>query len=152
MLCPFCNAPDTKVIDSRLAAHGMQIRRRRQCHECGERFTSFEVIEMVMPRVIKTDGRIEPYNIQKLRHSIVLALQKRPVTSDQIDSAISQIEKTLRQTGEREVTSQLIGEEVMRHLHKLDVVAYVRFASVYRDFQDLAAFKQELNDMEDGTK
>lgn len=144
--------PDTKVIDSRLAAQGMQIRRRRQCHQCGERFTSFEVVELVMPRVIKSNGRIEPYDAEKLKRSIMLSLQKRPVTSDDIDTTISKIEKTLRQLGEREVSSKRIGEEVMQALKELDPVAYVRFASVYRDFQDIAAFKQELEGMDKSGK
>lgn len=148
MHCPFCNTPDTKVIDSRLAAGGMQIRRRRQCSSCGDRFTSFEVVELVMPRVIKSNDRIEPYDGEKLRRSIMLSLQKRPISIDQIDTTISQIEKTLRQLGEREIKSQRIGEEVMQALKDLDPVAYVRFASVYRDFQDIAAFKQELEGMD----
>lgn len=152
MHCPFCNMPDTKVIDSRLAAQGMQIRRRRQCHQCGERFTSFEVVELVMPRVIKSNGRIEPYDAEKLERSIMLSLQKRPVTSDDIDTTISKIEKTLRQLGEREISSKRIGEEVMQALKELDPVAYVRFASVYRDFQDIAAFRQELEGMDKSGK
>lgn len=151
MHCPFCNTPDTKVIDSRLAAGGTQIRRRRQCHNCGDRFTSFEVIELVMPRVIKSNGRIEPYDGEKLKRSIMLSLRKRPVSSDDTDTAISKIEKTLRQLGEREVTSQRIGEEVIQALKDLDPVAYVRFASVYRDFKDIAAFKQELEGMDKPT-
>lgn len=148
MHCPFCNTPDTKVIDSRLAAQGMQIRRRRQCNSCGDRFTTFEVVELVMPRVIKTNGRIEPYDGEKLKRSIMLSVRKRPITSDDIDTTISKIEKTLRQLGEREVSSQRIGEEVMQALQDLDPVAYVRFASVYRDFKDIEAFKQELEDMD----
>lgn len=148
MHCPFCNTPDTKVIDSRLAAQGLQIRRRRQCNSCGDRFTSFEVVELVMPRVIKTNGRIEPYDGEKLKRSIMLSVRKRPITSDDIDTTISKIEKTLRQLGEREVSSQRIGEEVMQALQDLDPVAYVRFASVYRDFKDIEAFKQELEDMD----
>lgn len=148
MHCPFCNTPDTKVIDSRLAAGGMQIRRRRQCSNCGDRFTTFEVVELVMPRVIKTNGRIEPYDGEKLKRSIMLSIRKRPITSDDIDTTISKIEKTLRQLGEREVSSQRIGEEVMQALQGLDPVAYVRFASVYRDFKDIEAFKQELEGIE----
>lgn len=147
MHCPFCHATDTKVIDSRLAADGAQIRRRRQCPECGERFTTFEMMELVMPRVIKSSGKIEPFDAQKLRRSIQLSLQKRPVSIDGTDALISRIEGRLRQTGEREIASKFIGEAVMTELKDLDDVAYVRFASVYRDFQDIEAFKQELEGM-----
>lgn len=144
MHCPYCNAIDTKVIDSRLAAEGSQVRRRRQCVECGERFTTFEVIEVVMPRIIKSSGKIEPFDASKLKRSIALPLQKRPVSLDEIEAMISRIEKKLRQMGEREVASKLLGEIVMAELKDLDDVAYVRFASVYRDFQDIEAFAQEL--------
>lgn len=131
-------------MDSRLAASGTQVRRRRQCTECGERFTTFEVIEIVMPRIIKTSGKIEPFDTAKLRRSIALPLQKRPISIDEIESLISRIEKQLRQTGEREISSKLVGEIVMSELKTLDDVAYVRFASVYRDFQDIAAFQAEI--------
>lgn len=144
MYCPYCNAVDTKVIDSRLAAEGSQVRRRRQCTECGERFTTFEVVEVVMPRIIKSNGRIEPYDQNKLRRSISLPLQKRPVTTDEIDATIGRIEHKLRNMGEREVSSKILGEVVMLELKSLDDVAYVRFASIYRDFQDIAAFQAEL--------
>ncbi|WP_323841003.1 MULTISPECIES: transcriptional regulator NrdR [unclassified Moraxella] len=144
MYCPYCNAVDTKVIDSRLAAEGAQVRRRRQCTECGERFTTFEVVEVVMPRIIKSNGRIEPYDHSKLRRSISLPLQKRPITIDEIDATISRIEQKLRNMGEREVSSKTLGEVVMSELRLLDDVAYVRFASIYRDFQDIAAFQAEL--------
>ncbi|WP_315043729.1 transcriptional regulator NrdR [Faucicola mancuniensis] len=152
MHCPFCNAQDTKVIDSRLAAEGAQVRRRRQCLECNERFTTFEIIEAVMPRIIKTNGRIEPYDGQKLRRSINLPLQKRPITTDKIEAMISRIEKKLRQSGEREVTSQFLGETVMNELQQMDDVAYVRFASVYRDFQDIQAFQQALSNLSETPK
>lgn len=144
MYCPFCNALDTKVTDSRLSAEGYQVRRRRQCTECGERFTTFEIIEVVMPRIIKSSGKIEPYDIAKLKRSISLPLQKRPISLDQIEAMISRIEKTLRFTGEREISSKKVGEIVMSELKALDDVAYVRFASVYRDFQDIDAFAKEL--------
>ncbi|AKG08634.1 NrdR family transcriptional regulator [Moraxella bovoculi] len=144
MYCPYCNALDTKVIDSRLAAEGAQVRRRRQCTECGERFTTFEVVEVVMPRIIKANGRIEPYDQNKLRRSISLPLQKRPVTSDEIDATIGRVEHKLRNMGEREISSKMVGEVVMSELKGLDDVAYVRFASIYRDFQDIAAFQAEL--------
>lgn len=149
MHCPFCNAEDTKVIDSRLAADGAQVRRRRQCVQCQERFTTFEIIEAVMPRIIKSNGRIEPYDNQKLRRSIQLPLQKRPIASDRIEAMISRIEKQLRQLGEREVKSQVVGEIVIRELRQLDDVAYVRFASVYRNFQDIEAFQQLLVSLSD---
>ncbi|OBX76568.1 transcriptional regulator NrdR [Moraxella atlantae] len=149
MHCPFCNAEDTKVIDSRLAADGAQVRRRRQCVQCQERFTTFEVIEAVMPRIIKSNGRIEPYDNQKLRRSIQLPLQKRPIATDRIEAMISRIEKQLRQLGEREVKSQVVGEIVIRELRELDDIAYVRFASVYRNFQDIEAFQQLLVSLSD---
>lgn len=145
MYCPFCSAEDTKVIDSRLAAEGAQVRRRRQCLTCQERFTTFESIEAVMPRIIKSNGRIEPYDNQKLRRSIQLPLQKRPVDTDSIEAMISRIEKSLRQLGEREVSSKVVGEIVMAELKQIDDVAYVRFASVYRDFQDIEAFKNMVS-------
>lgn len=144
MHCPFCNATDTKVIDSRLAAEGMQVRRRRQCIECAERFTTFEIVEVVMPRIIKSSGKIEPYDVAKLKRSISLPLQKRPVSLDAVEAMISRIEKSLRFTGEREISSKKLGEIVMNELKMLDDVAYVRFASVYRDFQDIEAFANEL--------
>lgn len=149
MHCPFCNADDTKVIDSRLAAEGAQVRRRRQCTLCQERFTTFEIIEAVMPRIIKSNSRIEPFDSEKLKRSIQLPLQKRPVDSDRIEAMISRIEKALRQMGEREVSSKVLGEIVMSELKIMDDVAYVRFASVYRDFQDIEAFKQVLSSLSD---
>ena len=147
MQCPYCNADDTKVIDSRLAAEGAQVRRRRHCNQCQERFTTFEVVEVVMPRIIKSNNRIEPYDSQKLRRSIQLPLQKRPVTLDEQEAMISRIEKRIRQLGEREISSKALGEVVMSELKELDDVAYVRFASVYRDFQDIEAFRQELQNI-----
>lgn len=144
MYCPYCNAVDTKVIDSRLAAHGAQVRRRRQCVSCGERFTTFEVVEVVMPRIIKSNGRSEPYDDKKLRRSLSLPLQKRPVSLDDMEAMISRIEQNLRHLGEREVSSKTLGEIVMAELKAVDAVAYVRFASVYRDFQDINAFRVEL--------
>lgn len=144
MHCPFCNEIDTKVMDSRLVAEGAQVRRRRQCVSCGERFTTFEIYEVVMPRIIKSTERIEPYDQAKLRRSISLPLQKRPVSIDEIDAMISRIEQALRSIGEREISSKILGEIVMSELKAIDDVAYVRFASVYRDFQDIAQFQEEL--------
>lgn len=145
MHCPFCRAPDTKVIDSRLVGEGEQVRRRRECVACNERFTTFESAELVTPRVIKSDGSREPFDDNKLRKSMMHALQKRPVSIEKIDSAIIHIQHKLRALGEREVKSRLIGEMVMGELGKLDKVAYVRFASVYRDFKDVDAFKAEID-------
>jgi transcriptional repressor NrdR len=147
MHCPFCNAPDSKVIDSRLAAEGRQIRRRRECVACGERFTTFESYDVVMPRVIKSNGRNEPFDEQKLRRSLSHALQKRPVNQEQIEATVSEIGQQIRHLGERDVGSRVIGEIVMQALYKLDHVAYVRFASVYRDFQDVEAFRREIDQM-----
>jgi transcriptional repressor NrdR len=145
MFCPFCGAEDTKVIDSRLVADGGQVRRRRECLACSERFTTYELAELVMPRVIKTDGSRQSFDEDKLRAGLQRALEKRPVSIEQIEVAISQIKHFLQVTGEREVPSKLVGEEVMRQLRELDEVAYVRFASVYRSFQDISEFQAELN-------
>jgi len=145
MFCPFCNADDTKVVDSRLVADGGQVRRRRECVDCSERFTTYELAELVMPRVIKTDGSRQSFDEDKLRAGLQRALEKRPVSIEQIEVAISQIKHFLQVTGERELPSQIIGEEVMRKLRELDEIAYVRFASVYRSFQDISEFQAELN-------
>jgi transcriptional repressor NrdR len=145
MFCPFCNADDTKVIDSRLVANGGQVRRRRECTVCGERFTTYELAELVMPRVIKTDGTRQSFDEDKLRAGLQRALEKRPVPIEQIEVSISEIKHFLQVTGEREIPSKTIGEEVMRQLRGLDAVAYVRFASVYRSFEDISEFQAELN-------
>jgi len=144
MFCPFCSATETKVIDSRLVAEGHQVRRRRECAHCHERFTTFEMAELVMPRIIKTDGKREPFNEEKLSAGIYRALEKRPVSAEEIELSISQIKSKLRATGEREVASSLLGELVMTALKKLDKVAYVRFASVYRSFEDVKEFNEEI--------
>ena len=144
MHCPFCSADDTKVIDSRLVAEGDAVRRRRECQTCDERFTTFETAELVMPRMIKRDGSHEPFDSEKLRLSLTKALEKRPVSVDQIESALNHIQHRLRSTGERELPSIRVGEEVMAELRSLDPVAYVRFASVYRDFQDVSEFAEEI--------
>ncbi|KMT65190.1 transcriptional regulator NrdR [Catenovulum maritimum] len=144
MYCPFCLAQDTKVIDSRLVAEGHQVRRRRQCNECTERFTTFETAELVMPRVIKSDDSREPYNENKLRLGLMRALEKRPVSTEQIETIISQLESALRATGEREIQSKLIGNILMDKLKDVDQVAYVRFASVYRSFQDIKEFGEAI--------
>jgi transcriptional repressor NrdR len=144
MHCPFCGADDTKVIDSRLVADGDSVRRRRECQTCGERFTTFETAELVMPRVVKSNGSREPFNEEKLRAGLQKALEKRPVSLEEIDSALNRITHRLRATGERELPSREVGEAVMVELSSLDGVAYVRFASVYRDFQDISEFQAEI--------
>ncbi len=144
MHCPFCSAEDTKVIDSRLVTGGDQVRRRRECLTCGDRFTTFEVAELVMPRIIKRDGSREPFNEDKLRAGLQRALEKRPVSVEAIEAAINQVKHALRSQGDREVSARQLGERVMEVLRGLDAVAYVRFASVYRDFQDVSEFQQEI--------
>jgi transcriptional repressor NrdR len=142
--CPFCGHVETKVNDSRLAGEGRQIRRRRECLSCSERFTTFETAELVMPVVVKTDDVREAYDEAKLRSGMEKALEKRPVAREAIDEASSRITHKVRIIGDREVPSRVIGEFVMEELRQLDEVAYVRFASVYRHFQDVEAFHEEI--------
>ena len=149
MYCPFCAHEETKVIDSRLAGEGRQVRRRRQCLDCNERFTTFESAELVMPRLIKNDNSRQPFDESKLRNSMVRALEKRPVSSDDIEQAIGRLIHKLRTMGEREVPSRLIGDLVMEELRDLDEVAYVRFASVYRSFQDVTEFQDEIRRLQE---
>ena len=144
MHCPFCSAEDTKVIDSRLVTDGEAVRRRRECLTCGERYTTFETAELVMPHLIKRDGRREPFDEEKLRYGLSKALEKRQVSVDEIENSLNHIKHRMRSTGERELPSLQVGEEVMIELRALDPVAYVRFASVYRDFQDLSEFADEI--------
>ena len=148
MHCPFCAADDTKVIDSRLVAEGGQVRRRRECLSCAERFTTYEVAELVMPKLIKANGNREPFDEDKLRAGFQRALEKRPVSVEAIEDVIGHIKHALRATGEREVPSMVVGELVMEELRQLDQVAYVRFASVYRSFQDIAEFRDEIERLE----
>ncbi len=148
MHCPFCNADDTKVIDSRLVADGHQVRRRRECLVCHERFTTFEMAELVMPRVIKSNGVREPFNEDKLRNGIQRALEKRPVSTELIEQSINRIKSNLRATGEREIMTKIIGTLVMEELKQLDKVAYIRFASVYRSFEDIREFGEEIARLE----
>ncbi|CBV43476.1 transcriptional regulator NrdR [Halomonas elongata] len=145
MHCPFCGANDTRVTDSRLVADGDQVRRRRQCAGCGERFTTYETAELVMPRVIKSDGSRELFDERKLRAGMLRALEKRPVSAESIEAAVERIRQTLRARGEREVHARDVGEEVMHALKRLDQVAYIRFASVYRSFQDIDEFRAEID-------
>ena len=148
MHCPFCAADDTKVIDSRLVSGGDQVRRRRECLTCKERYTTYEVAELVMPRIIKQNGNREPFDEEKMRSGFLRALEKRPVSVEDIEAVINKVKHTLRATGEREVKSLVLGELVMNHLKALDQVAYVRFASVYRSFQDLSEFRDEIERLE----
>jgi len=149
MHCPFCNAEETRVIDSRLVGDaGGQVRRRRVCSRCKERFTTYETAELSLPRIIKSDDRREPFQEDKLRSGMLRALEKRPVGMDRIEMSIDRIKRHLRESGEREVPSRMLGDWVMEQLRVLDQVAYVRFASVYRSFEDVRAFLEEIERLE----
>ena len=148
MQCPFCGDNDTRVIDSRLAGEGDSVRRRRECVKCKERFTTFETAELNLPRVVKSDGVREPFWEEKLSAGVLRALEKRPVNSEAIEATISRIKKRLISLGEREVPSLKIGELVMDELQNLDHVAYVRFASVYKSFEDINAFREVIDALE----
>ena len=147
MYCPFCSNSETKVMDSRLVGDGNQVRRRRECLHCGERYTTFETAELVLPRVIKSNGSRQPFDEEKLRNGLLRALEKRPVDLEKIEVTIDNIKHRLRETGEREVAAIVVGELVMDELRGLDDVAYVRFASVYRSFQDVNEFRHEIEAM-----
>ena len=147
MRCPFCSHAETKVTDSRLAGEGDQVRRRRECLSCNDRFTTYETAELNMPRIVKRDGRREPFVEDKLRAGIELACEKRPVETDQIEEAISRIKHKLLAAGDREIKSRLLGEWIMEELRNLDQVAYVRFASVYRKFTDITELKEEVDNI-----
>lgn len=149
MYCPFCQHEETKVIDSRLAGEGHQIRRRRECLRCGERFTTFETAELVLPRVVKRDGTRVPFDEAKLRTGLLRALEKRPVSMEDVEAALERVMHKLRVLGEREIAARQIGEWVMDELRDLDQVAYVRFASVYRSFQDVNAFREEIERLQE---
>jgi transcriptional repressor NrdR len=148
MHCPFCQHEDTRVIDSRLTEDGASVRRRRECPQCGERFNTYETAELKLPTVVKSGDRRESFDEHKLRVSFERALQKRPVATHDVDGAVRVIVNDLRKSGEREVPSREVGELVMRELKKLDQVAYVRFASVYRKFEDVQAFREEIEKLE----
>ena len=148
MRCPFCSAQDTRVLDSRLINEGDQVRRRRECNVCKERFTTFETAELTLPRIVKRDGNREPFEERKLRSGMLKALEKRPVDSDAIEAAINRIKKELMETGDREIPVQVLGEKVMKELSLLDHVAFVRFASVYRSFQDVSEFTDMIEDLQ----
>ncbi|EIL90172.1 MULTISPECIES: transcriptional regulator NrdR [Rhodanobacter] len=148
MHCPFCQHEDTRVIDSRLTEDGSTVRRRRECPQCAERFNTYETAELKLPAIVKSGERREPFDERKLRVSFERALQKRPVSSNDVDAAVRAIVNDLRRSGEREVPSRQLGELVMRELKNLDQVAYVRFASVYRKFEDVQAFREEIERLE----
>ena len=147
MQCPFCNHLENKVVDSRLSKEGEAIRRRRECLSCQRRFTTYERIEDIFPSVIKKDGRREPFDRQKILQGLKKACEKRPISVDALEAVVERIEKKLQEFGKSEISTQVIGEEVMKELHGLDQVAYVRFASVYREFKDLSEFMNELKDL-----
>ncbi|MCE7902309.1 MAG: transcriptional regulator NrdR [Gammaproteobacteria bacterium PRO9] len=149
MHCPFCSHPETKVTDSRLAGDGTQVRRRRECLKCAERFTTFESAELVMPRVVKRDDTREPFDDHKLRNGMIRALEKRPVSSEAMEEALARITHRLQTLGEREIQSRRIGDLVMEELRALDEVAYVRYASVYRSFQDVESFQEEIRKLKE---
>jgi transcriptional repressor NrdR len=146
--CPFCISDETRVVDSRLVGDGAQVRRRRECSQCRERFTTYESAELTLPRVVKQDGRRTPFNRDKLRAGLLRALEKRPVPVDRIEAMLGRIERLLIATGEREVRSREIGERVMDELKEIDQVAYVRFASVYRSFEDVKEFRDAVERLE----
>lgn len=148
MHCPFCSEDASRVVDSRLAADGNQVRRRRECSACGSRFTTFEAAELLMPRIAKNDGTPEPFDEAKLRRGITRALYKRPVSAEAVDAAVSRIIQRLHGDGERDLASRRLGNWVMEELRDLDQVAYVRFASVYRRFEDVNAFREEIERLE----
>ncbi|MCC6474953.1 MAG: transcriptional repressor NrdR [Burkholderiales bacterium] len=144
MKCPYCKAEDTGVIDSRLSDDGDSVRRRRECAECGKRFTTYERVELSMPMVVKSNGHRVPYEREKIRTGFQRALHKRPVPAEYVEAAIQRVEQRIIALGEREVASRVIGEMVMRELKKLDDVAYIRFASVYEDFQRVDDFRDAI--------
>ena len=149
MRCPFCANEDTRVIDSRLGDSGESVRRRRQCQDCSQRFTTFEHVVFDMPSIVKTDGRREKFDESKLRRGLMRALEKRPVETEVVEGAINRIMRKFTHKGEREIDVSQIGEAVMNELRHLDEVAYVRFASVYRSFQDLEAFSDEVEKLKE---
>lgn len=147
MYCPFCHADDTKVIDSRLNNEGDGVRRRRECSQCMERFTTQELLEVITPYVVKRDGRRSTFDKEKLRQSMLIALQKRPISIEQIEAAMNHIVKRTCEKSDREISSGMLGEWVMEELKMLDKVAYVRFASVYKDFEDVSKFQEEIQEL-----
>ena len=149
MYCPFCGLQETKVVDSRLAGDGYQTRRRRECIDCSERFTTYESAELVLPKLIKRDESREPFNESKLRAGILVATEKRPISIESIEELISRIIRRVQKLGEREIQSRTLGEIVMRELREIDEIAFVRYASVYRRFQDIEEFEREIESLRD---
>ncbi|MAJ30243.1 MAG: transcriptional regulator NrdR [Gammaproteobacteria bacterium] len=149
MYCPFCGHQETKVVDSRLAGDGYQTRRRRECMECSERFTTYESAELLLPKLIKRDESREPFNESKLRSGILVATEKRPISSESIEELISRIIRKVQKLGEREIQSRILGEIVMLELREIDEIAFVRYASVYRRFQDIEEFEKEIESLRD---
>jgi|APFre7841882630_1041343.scaffolds.fasta_scaffold40469_2 transcriptional repressor NrdR len=147
MRCPYCSSLENKVVDSRMGKEGESIRRRRECLKCVGRFTTYERVEEVLPSVIKKDGRREPFDRLKILNGLKKACEKRPISMEMLERTVEEIEKTLQEKGLKEIPSTMVGEEVMERLHKLDEVAYVRFASVYRSFRDINEFMSELKDI-----
>ena len=152
MHCPFCSEPDTRVIDSRLSSDGNQVRRRRECVACTERFTTYESAELNLPRIVKSDGSRVPYADEKMRAGVMRALEKRPVDTEQVEDALNRIKHKLRSSGEREVASSKLGNWVMEELLAMDHVAYIRFASVYLDFSDINAFREAIERLDQQKK
>jgi transcriptional repressor NrdR len=148
MKCPFCGAPDTQVVDSRVPEEGESVRRRRRCLSCDKRFTTYETAELRMPQVVKQDGSRAAYDPEKLRIGFLRALHKRPVPTESVDKAIERITQKIRGIGAREIPSRQIGEMVMRELYKMDKVAYIRFASVYKSFQDVDDFREVIREVQ----
>ena len=148
MKCPFCGSTDTQVIDSRVTEPGDSIRRRRRCLACQKRFTTYETVELRLPQVVKTDGTRSDFDVAKLRNGFQRALHKRPVPTEFVDQAVDRVVGHVLARGEREIASRQIGELVMQELYKLDKVAYIRFASVYRSFQDVSDFRDALKEVE----
>lgn len=146
MKCPFCKSDDTQVIDSRVSDDGDSIRRRRRCADCSKRFTTYETVELRMPQVVKQDGSRTEFDLEKLRTGFMRALHKRPVPTSLVDEAVATITQNVLALGEREIASRRIGEMVMRELHKLDQVAYIRFASVYKSFEDIDDFQDAIKE------
>tara|TARA_B100001013_G_C24606917_1_gene441412 strand:- start:214 stop:732 length:519 start_codon:yes stop_codon:yes gene_type:complete len=149
MFCPYCGNQETKVIDSRLAGDGYQIRRRRECLKCTERFTTFESAELVLPKLVKRDQSREPFNESKLRNGILTATEKRPISIEIIEEMISRVVMKVQKLGEREIQSRELGEIVMQELREIDEIAFVRYASVYRRFQDVEEFEKEIESLRD---
>jgi transcriptional repressor NrdR len=148
MKCPFCGHPETQVVDSRVPEDGSSVRRRRRCLSCDKRFTTYETVELRMPQIVKENGMRQEFDEDKMRTGFVRALHKRPVPAEDVDEAIERIKQKLLSLGERELPARRIGEMVMRELYKLDKVAYIRFASVYRSFQDVEDFKDAIEEVQ----